>query len=152
MRSLFRLFFGSILFSSIFVWVWFSYVRAAKYEAILVNDKYLSITQDNIIFPSDWKFIFSRIYPERVTLHPISLSPRILNFQFRKGLEQSEMLGLDDSFYIRFTLRLDYELKPEKLLALFSHLPQRNWKRLNNYLRLRLQTFFEKRLRDIYKK
>ena len=151
MRAFFRLFFGFILFGSIFFWAWYSYVRAAYYEAILVSDKYQSASQDDIIFPSDWRFVFYRIYPERVTLYPITLFPRTLNFQFRKGLEQSEMLGLDDSFYIRVLLHLNYELEPEKLRTLFSHLPSRNWEELNSYIKLRLQTFLEKRLSAFYK-
>ena len=61
------------------------------------------------------------------------------------------MLGLDDSFYIRVILRLDYQLKPQKLSTLFQSLSRPSWEALKPYLKLRLTNFLEQRISKFYK-
>ncbi len=151
MRQLFRFFFASVLFGSIVTWVYFSYVTASQREAILIEDRYVGIDKDDIVYPSTSHFVFRRIVPGRIRLHRLHVYPRFLRIHFKKGLEQAEGLGLDSSFYIQAILRLHYKLNPEKLLYLFRKLEKPNWNMLENYLSQSLQNFLEERVSGFYK-
>ena len=147
----FRFLFLGVLFASLTAWAYFGYVSASMREAILIEDHYKGIAQDNVIYPGTTRFIPTRIFPGRITLHRVRLFPRFLDIYFKKGLKQSEMLGLDDSFYIRVVLRLDYKLNPQKLSSLFQGLSKANWEALQPYIELRLEKFLEQRVSKLYK-
>ncbi len=151
MRRFFRFFFAAMLFASLFSWLYFGYVRASRREAILVEDKYRGIGEKGIIRPSEFSFVASRIFPGRVTLHRVRLFPRSLRIAFRRGLDQSEILGLDDAFYIRANIRVNYKLRVDNLLILFRRLPQLHWKHLEGYLNGRLESFLQLQIGKLYK-
>ena len=151
MRRFFRFLFTSMLFASFLSWLYFGYVRASRREAILVEDKYKGLALKEVIRPSEFTFISARIFPGRITLHRIRVFPRSIKIAIHRGLSQSEMLGLDDTFYIRAGVQLDYELKVDKLFYLFNRLKQPNWKYLNEYVAQRLQSFFQIEISKLYK-
>ena len=153
MRKFLRFFFLCLLIASLVTWVYFSYVSAPKGEAILIERLYDSstgIAKDNIILPGKAKFIIRRILPNQIRIHPVRLSPHSTVLNFRRGLEQSEILGLDDTFYIKINLYLFYRLETEKLSFLFQRLSKLNWDALPSYIDLRLQNFMEKKLDTLY--
>jgi len=137
----FRAYFWGILIASLAAWVYFGYVRASSREAILIEDRFKGIDSD-IIGPGQARFIARRALPGRIELHHIILKPRYLDYSFERGLLQSAVLGLDDSFNIKTSLRLEYSLNPEGLVDLFGKLDQPDWKNLDNYLNLRLNAHF----------
>ena len=151
MQKSLRILCKGILFAGVVTWLYFSYVRAPKREAILVENRYSDLDAKDVIHPAQMAFLPLRILPGYLSLHSVTLFPRSLQFYFKKGLEQSEMLGLDDTFYIRILLHLDYELDSKKLIPLFQNLGQRDWKGLDSYLKLRVQKVLERRLVSLYK-
>ena len=151
MQPLLRFFSGGILFASIAAWIYFSYVTASKREAIVIEDRYDGLDEKAVIHPTQAAFLPLRILPGHVTLHHIELFPRSLQVYFKQDLEQSEMLGLDDSFYIRMFLHLNYVLDPKKIAYLFGRLHRRNWSELKFYLKFRIHNILERRLATLYK-
>ena len=132
-------------------WIYFGYVTASKREAVLIEDRYSGIDPDNIVYPASGRFIARRIFPGRIALHRVRLFPRSLQIHFKRGLEQSEILNLDNSFYIRAALYITYRLDPEKILFLFQNLGKANWSELDVFLFQNLQDFLEKRISLLYR-
>ena len=150
MRPILKFIFIISFGSAIFTWIFISYVSTSKREAILIEDRYKGIDPEKIIYPAKARFLLKRIIPEHITLHRIQLFPKYIQVYFKKGLKQSEILGLDEVFYIRAKLKFYYELKPENLTYLFASLGKPNWKQLNPYLNLRLQDFLKKKISTFY--
>lgn len=148
-KTFFRAFFWAILVATIAAWLFFGYVIASTREAILVEDRHYGFDQD-VIGPGEVRFLASRIYPGRIILHRVDIGPRVLRVSHKKGLAESEMLGLDDSFYVQTELRLEYELDPGKLRQLFQRLEEPDWNRLDDYLADRLKFFFNRKLGEVY--
>lgn len=148
-QRFFRAFFWAVLVASVVAWGYFGVVSASTREAVLIEDRYSGL-DESIVEPGSMRFVPNRIFPGRVTLHRVDVGPRILRLQHKKGLAESEMLGLDDSFYIQTELRLEYKLLPERLQALFLRLEEPNWDRLDPYLRVRLNYFLNRKLQSLY--
>ncbi len=149
---LFRLLFRGILLATLFTWFYLGIVSASSREAILIEDRYYGISPE-VVKPGEVTFVFTRFVPEKVTLHRVQLAPRALPYELKQGLLQSEALGLDDSFYIKAKLHLEYELQSERseqLISLFRRLDQPNWKRLTSYLETRLDWLLKSKLREFY--
>ena len=151
MRIFFRFFFFSALVATLIAWLYFGYVSASKREAVLIEDRYKGIEAASTIHPGSLRFIPSRIFPGRILLHRVRLFPRFLELHFKKALEQSEVLGLDDSFYIQVVLDLDYKLNSKNLHFLFQKLKRPEWEALETYLKLRLRHFLDQRMKKLYK-
>lgn len=149
LRYFFRAFFWAILAASVLAWLFFGYVPASTREAVLVEDRHYGLDPD-VIRPGEVRFLASRIYPGRIQLHRVDVGPRVLRIRHKKGLAESEMLGLDDSFFVQTELRLEYELDPEKLLPLFLRLESADWSRLDEYLGDRLRFFLNRKLGEVY--
>ncbi|MCB1317016.1 MAG: hypothetical protein KDK27_13720 [Leptospiraceae bacterium] len=145
----FRSFFWAVLVGFVAVWLHFGFVSASTHEAIVIEDLYEGYTEE-VIQPGDARFISNRIFPGRVTLHPVRISPRLISLHYRQPLEQSEMLGLDSSFYIQADLRMDYELRPNQVRTLFQKLDQPDWNRLEPYLKTRIQYILQRNIREAY--
>lgn len=148
-KNFFRAFFWAVLVASIAAWLFFGYVVASTREAILVEDRHYGLDSD-IIAPGEARFLASRIYPGRVILHRVDVGPRVLRIRHKKGLAESEMLGLDDSFYVQTELRLEYELDAARLPSLFQRLEEPDWERLDDYLADRLKFFLNRKLGEVY--
>ena len=148
-KSFFRAFFWAILAATLAAWLYFGFVRTSTREAVLVEDRHTGL-DSNVIGPGEARFLASRIYPGRITLHRVDVGPRVLRISHKKGLAESEMLGLDDSFYVQTELRLEYELNPAQLAALFRRLEEPDWARLDDYLADRLKIFLNKKLGEVY--
>lgn len=146
----FRSFFWAILLGLFCTWFYLGVVSASTRELILVEDKFDGIRQTPV-FPGEWTFVSSRIVPGRVTLHRIFIGPRTLIFRYKKGLSQSEMLGLDDSYFIQTDLRLEYNIDPLKSRKLFLELDSPDWNRLNSYLEFRVRLVMDQFIKQNYK-
>ncbi|HNJ03971.1 MAG: hypothetical protein K1X70_20360 [Leptospirales bacterium] len=144
----FRVFFWAILLSSIFSWIYLGIVSATARQAIIVLHRKRGMP--DLVAPGESQFFPGRIFPGRVEIHPVDIGPRMLVVDYKKGLYQTEMLGLDDSFYIRFKFRFRYTLQPEKLPDLFLKMEGLDWKALEPYLQLRLSEMLTKRLLVIF--
>ncbi|MEQ9363232.1 MAG: hypothetical protein RIF32_03260 [Leptospirales bacterium] len=148
-KHFFRGFFWAVLVATIAAWLFFGYVIASTREAILVEDRHYGL-DDRVIGPGEARFLASRIYPGRVVLHRVDIGPRVLRISHKKGLAESEMLGLDDSFYVQTELRLEYQLDPASLPGLFQRLEEPDWNRLDDYLADRLKFFLNRKLGEVY--
>lgn len=144
----FRVFFWAVLLSSVFSWIYLGIVSATARQAIIVLHRKKG--DPDLVGPGDSRFFPGRIFPGRVELHPVDIGPRVLVVDYKKGLFQTEMLGLDESFYIRTRFRLRYNLKPENLPALFRKMEGLDWKSLDPYLQLRIADILNKRLAQIF--
>lgn len=145
----FRSFFWSVLLGSIIAWLFFGYVRASSREAVLIEDRYHGL-DNSVIRPGEARFIPQRIAPGRVILHRVDLGPRILQLKYKRGLSQSETLGLDDAFYIQADLRIEYSIDADRVDELFLKLDEPDFSRLNEYLRVRLGYFLDRKLADLF--
>ncbi len=130
------LFFLLILFISYTLYQ--SFVKTGYQQAIIVEDVYWGI-EKKAIKPDSYDFIFRRLIPERIKLHPIYIQSRYLNFIYKYSLPPNEILGLDDSFSIKLDLVYVYDLDPNKLPDLFIKLEQKDWKYLDNYIQVKLR-------------
>ncbi len=146
----FRSFFWAVLVASLVTWLYVGYVTASSHEAVLIDDRLRGV-DPSIVRPGESRFIPARAYPNRITLHRVDIGPRVKEYTFRAGLAQSEVLELDDSFYIKVPGRYEYELEPDKLPALFNRLSERNWEKLDGYLDVRLNEFFRRKLAALYR-
>ncbi len=152
MRTLLRLFFASLLFGSCLAWLYVGYVESSKYEAILIENHYpLFASKDRVVLPKSWAFVPERIVPGRITLHRVRLRPRLVQAHIQKALQQSETLGLDESFYIQVPLQIKYEIEASKLSRLFDSLSHMDAEQIDVYLSNRIQDFFLRRIGAMYK-
>ena len=148
-RRFFRSFFWAILLGFVLTWVYLGWVSASTREAVLVEDHYEGIL-DPVVMPGSFRFVAGRAIPGRVTLHRVYLGPRILKWNYKYGLAQSEVLGLDETFYIRLSLRLEYKIDPARLSTLFLELDRPDFRRLSAYLRFRLRLIADRFIKSIY--
>lgn len=146
----FRSFFWAVLVASLVTWLYVGYVTASSHEAILIDDRLRGL-DPSIVRPGESRFIAARAYPNRITLHRVDIGPRVKEYTFRAPLAQSEVLELDDSFYIKVPCRYEFELDPDKLPGLFNRLNERNWEKLDAYLDVRLNDFFNGQLARFYR-
>ena len=130
------LFFLFIIFFSYAIYK--TFVRSGYHQAIIIEDIYWGI-EKKVIKPDSYAFIFRRLIPERIKLHPIYIQSRYLNFIYKYSLPPNEILGLDDSFSIKLDLVYVYDLDPNKLTDLFIRLEQKDWKYLDNYIQVKLK-------------
>lgn len=143
-----RVFFWAILISSIISWVYVGIVSATARQAVIVLHRKRGLP--DLVGPGESRFFPGRIFPGRVELHPVDIGPRMLAVEYKKGLYQSEMLGLDESFYVRVKFRFRYSLGPEKLPDLFLKMEGLNWSSLDSYLQLRLNDILNRRMARIF--
>jgi len=140
----FRVFFWAVLLSSAFSWLYLGIVSATARQGIIVLHRKKGAP--DIVGPGESRFFPGRIFPGRVELHPVDIGPRVLMVEYKKGLYQTEMLGLDDTFYIRMKFRFRYNLDPDKLPILFMKMEGLDWKSLEPYLQLRIADQLNKKL------
>ena len=119
-------------------------------EIILLEDRYEGLNQEKIIQPASIAFVPYRIIPNRIRIHRVKLFPHSIDLIYKRPLEQSEILGLDDSFSIRVRLHVTFRLEPSKAVELFKKLPEYNWDTLNYYIDLRIRNYMEMKMRNIY--
>jgi hypothetical protein len=130
------LFFLFIIFFSYTIYQ--AFVRSGYQQAIIIEDVYWGI-EKKAIKPDSYDFIFRRLIPERIKLHPIYIQSRYLKFIYKYSLPPNEILGLDDSFSVKLDLVYVYDLDPNKLPDLFIKLEQKDWKYLDNYIQVKLK-------------
>lgn len=145
----FRSFFWAVLVAFVLTYIYLGFVSSSTREAVLVEDRFDGL-QAEAIGPGEWSFVSGRIMPGRVTLHRVQVRPRFANLKYQRGLSQSEILGLDKSYYIQAGLRFEYELQPERLRALFLQLDQPGWHRLDAYLQFRVRSVLDRYIKSIY--
>ncbi len=126
------------------------FVTSALREVVLIEDRFQGLNQEKVIRPASYSFLPLRIIPGRIQLHRVELYPHNLEFTYKKPLEQSEILGLDESFYVRIKLYLLFRLDQSKIVELFKKLPEYNWQKLDAYLILRIRNAIEVKLRNLY--
>jgi len=143
-----RVFFWAILISSVVSWVYVGIVSATARQAVIVLHRKRGLP--DLVGPGESRFFPGRIFPGRVELHPVDIGPRMLAVEYQKGLYQSEMLGLDESFYVRVKFRFRYSLNPDKLPDLFLKMEGLNWNSLDSYLQLRLNDILNRRMARIF--
>lgn len=144
-----RTFFWSLLVGSLLAWLYAAYVRASAREAILVEDRYTGL-DPSIILPGDVRMLWQRVQPGRVTLHRLDLGPRVLNLRYRRPLRQSEQLGLDEAFYIKADLRIEFSIDPARASELFLRLERPDWDLLDDYLSLRVALLLDRQVDRLY--
>lgn len=144
-----RAFFWSILVASVVSWAYVGYVSASATEAVLVERMTGGLDRQPI-GPGETRFLPSRIFPGRVKLYRVNIGPRSLTHEFRAPLAQSFSLGLDDSFYVQITCRLNFRLLPQHLAVLFQRQAHADWSNLELYLTKRLNHFMTKKLQEFY--
>ena len=145
----FRSFFWAVLVAFAAVWLHFGLVSASTREAVLIEDRFYGI-EEEIVRPGEATFVPNRVFPGRVVLHRVDVGPRVLSLEFGYPLEQSEMLGLDESYAIQVHLRLEYRLDVPYLQTMFQRLDEPNWERLDPYLGQRLDYFLNRQIRTMY--
>lgn len=143
-----RVFFWAVLISSVVSWVYVGVVSATARQAIIVLHRKRGLP--DLVGPGESRFFPGRIFPGRVELHPVDTGPRMLAVEYQKGLYQSEMLGLDESFYVRVKFRFRYSLNPEKLPDLFLKMEGLTWQSLDSYLHLRLNDILNRRMARMF--
>lgn len=146
----FRAFFWGLLVASLISWLYLGITVAEAQEAILVEDLYSGI-DEHIIGPGEIRFLPTRAFPNRIRLHRVNIGPRIMQIRFRHGLAQSEVLGLDESFYVKINFRLVYALSRDRLIPLFERLDRPDWDRLDEYHAKRLDFFLKGTLARFYR-
>jgi len=144
-----RVFFWSIFVAFFLVLVYLGVVRASAQEAILVEDFFKGY-QEDVVRPGDVRFLPARMMPGRTRLHPVRIKDRILDVNFKFPLSQSEVLGLDEAFYIQTGARIGYNLDPGKLSYLFRRVKDKEWKNLDEYVKKRLNFFLGNRIAEFY--
>ena len=140
----------TFVLASFGTWLYLSYVRAESNEVIIIEDKYKGLNPQAVILPTQHRFILKRIFPKRIVLHRIQIEPRMLRFNLKKALSQSEALNLDDSFYIKYQLHLEYRIKADQAYKLFKKLAVLDWSYLDTFLKMRLNFYLQRRISDFY--
>ncbi|MCS7204491.1 MAG: hypothetical protein NZ853_02210 [Leptospiraceae bacterium] len=115
-----------------------TFIKTGYGQAILIEDTIWGIER-KIIPPESFSFVFRRIIPNRIILHPIYVKSKVLEFRFVYPLPPKEILGLDDSFSVQIDLNYLYDLDPNKLPDLFVKLENKDWNSLDSYLKIRIQ-------------
>lgn len=145
----FRSFFWAVLIAFILTYIYLGFVSTSTREAVLIEDRFDGLDAE-VVRPGDWRFVSGRIMPGRVQLHRVMVRPRFASLKYSRGLSQSEILGLDKSYYIRSDLRIEYELKSDHLRALFLQLDKPDWNRLEAYLQFRIHAVLDRFIKEIY--
>ena len=148
-RRFFRSFFFAVLVASVVAWGYLGMVSASTREAVLIDDRFTGVDEE-IVQPGSTRFVPALAVPGRVRLHRVTVRPRVLDYPFRAGLERAEILGLDDSFYVRIQSRLEYELNPESLTNLFKKLDRPDWSELDRYIVRRVRVLWNARFSELY--
>ncbi|MBX7058208.1 MAG: hypothetical protein K1X75_09080 [Leptospirales bacterium] len=143
-----RNFFWSLLVGVLLTWLYLSYVRAGAHEAILIEDRYTGL-DPRVLLPGQTRMVWQMANPGRVHLHRVDIGPRVLSLNYRRPLAQSELLGLDEAFYVQADLRIDFSLDPQRSDALFRRLGRPDWSELDAYLRLRLSLLLDREMERI---
>ncbi len=148
-RRFFRSFFYAILVASLAAWVYLGVVRAGLDEAILIEDRFTGM-DGRPLAAGETRFVPALAVPGRVRLHRVTVRPRVLDFRYRVGLARSEILGLDDSFFVRLHARFTYELTPASLPGLFKKLDRPDWAELDAYIGRRARALWDTRFTAFY--
>ncbi|GIX43015.1 MAG: hypothetical protein KatS3mg129_2748 [Leptospiraceae bacterium] len=124
-----------------------AFIKTGYEQAIVIEDIYWGV-EKKVIPPESFTFLFRRLIPERIKLHPIYIKSRYLNFIYYYSLPPNEILGLDDSFSIKLDLVYVYDLDIHKLPDIFVRLEQRDWKYLNSYIEIKLKDLLYQTLQE----
>lgn len=146
---LFRAFFWAVLTASVAVYLYLGIVTVSAREAVLIEDTFSGFDPE-VIGPGEVRFVPARALPGRVRLHRVVLGPRILTLRFRGGLRESEVLGLDETFFVHLHLRLNYRLETGRLTHLFRQLDQGDWKKLNSLVSKKLNYVLRRKMAEFY--
>lgn len=123
------------------------WIRTGYEQAIVIEDRYWGV--DKYALPPDQNsFVFRRLIPYRITLHPIYIKNRYFNFVFYYSLSPNEILGLDDSFSIKLDLVYVYDLDVNKLSDIFIRLENKDWKSIDSYIKIKLKDLLYQSIKD----
>ncbi len=143
----FRAFFWFILFAAVCTYGYLGFVQASAREAIVV-EHYIDGVDPKPIRPGEWRFIPSRATPGQVLLHRVPITDGF-NYTYRRGLAQSDALGLKDEYYIKFKLNLTYSLDQKQLLRTFRRLKY-DWSKLSGHVRSKVNEVLDEKIAEIY--
>ncbi|MCB1174648.1 MAG: hypothetical protein KDK39_13850 [Leptospiraceae bacterium] len=146
-----RSFFWALVLAFGMLWLYLGMVQAGPREAVLVENP-VNPGSVEIIEPGRMSFIAGRIMPDQIKLHRVFLGPRVLQFRFVEDLDQSEFLGLDESFAIQLDLRVIYKLRAAQLAVLFQELEEPDFAYLDKHLQFRLQLALRKQIQTLYQR